>query len=90
MGSRLPMVRDGNLVCVTDGSYMKKRAKNVCSAGWILACRVTKRQIGGTFVEISPSADSYRGELLGMLAILTLYLAVSTGSGRVLRGSYGG
>ena len=58
-------LRDGNLVCVTDGLYMKKHAKDVCSAGWILACRVTKRQIGGTFVEISPSADSYKESYWG-------------------------
>ena len=80
-------LRDGNLVCVTDGSYMKKHAKDVCSAGWILACRVTKRQIGGTFVEISPSADSYRGELLGMLAIRLFLLAVEEYYGAVTEGN---
>ena len=69
-------------MCVTDGLYMKKHAKDVCSAGWILACRVTKRQIGGTFVKISPSADSYRGELLGMLAIRLFLLAVEEYSGQ--------
>ena len=26
-------LREGTLVCVTDGSYFKKKAPNVCSAG---------------------------------------------------------
>ena len=69
-------LKEGSLVCVTDGSYFKKKAPNVCSAGWIIADRRTKRQIGGTLVEISPSADSYRGEMLGMLAIRLFLLAV--------------
>ena len=61
--------KKGTLVCVTDGSYFKKKAPNVCSAGWIIADQRTKRQIGGMLVEISPSVDSYRGKMLGMLAI---------------------
>ena len=80
-------LRDGNLVGVIDGSYMKKHAKDVCSAGWILACKVTKRQIGGTFVEVSPSADSYREELLGMLAIRLFLLAVEEYYGAVTEGN---
>ena len=51
------------LVCVTDGSYDKQRARYVSSAGWIMACRQTGRKISGTLVEKSPSAGSYRGEI---------------------------
>ena len=69
-------LRNGTLVCVTDGSYMKKSAPDLCSAGWILACRRTRRYIRGTLVERSPWANSYRGELLGMLAIRLFLLAV--------------
>ena len=30
------------LVCVTDGSYQKEKAPNLCSAGWIMACKKTE------------------------------------------------
>ena len=62
-------LQNKSLVCVTDGSYDKQRAPDVCSAGWIMKCRRTGRQISGSLVEVSPSAGSYRGEMLGMLAI---------------------
>ena len=32
-------LRNKTLICVTDGSYAKKKASDVCSAGWIMACR---------------------------------------------------
>ena len=69
-------LRNGTLVCVTDGSYIKKSAPDLCSAGWVLACKRTRRYIRGTLVERSPWANSYRGELLGMLAIRLFLLAV--------------
>ena len=86
MGSRLS---EGRELGVRDRRLLHedKKAENVCSAGWILACKVTKRQIGGTLVEISPSADSYRGELLGMLAIRLFLLAVEEYYGAVTEGN---
>ena len=70
------VLRDGDLVCVTDGSYNKKQYPNLCSAGWILVSKKSKRYIAGTLVERSPWANSYRGEMLGMLAIRIFMLAV--------------
>ena len=32
-------LRNKTLICVTDGSYAKQRATEVCSAGWIIACK---------------------------------------------------
>ena len=52
-------LRNKTLICVTDSSYAKKKASNVCSAGWIMACKRTGRMISGTLVEKSQSADSY-------------------------------
>ena len=66
----------GTLVCVTDGSYNKVTDPEICSAGWIIQCRETGKSIVGTVLERSPSAGSYRGELLGMLAIKLFLLAV--------------
>ena len=57
------------LVCVTDGSYQKEKAPNLCSAGWIMACKETGRRISGLLVEESPKAGSHRGEMLCILAI---------------------
>ena len=47
-------LQNGMLVCVTDGSYIKKSALDLCSAGWGLACRRTRRYIAGTLVKRSP------------------------------------
>ena len=67
---------NGTLVCVTDGSYNKNIDPEICSAGWIIQCRETGKRIIGTVIERSASAGSYRGELLGMLAIKLFLLAI--------------
>ena len=69
-------LKNKTLVCVTNGSYNKQVAPDVCSAGWVIACTQTKRQILGTLIECSGYVGSYRGELLGMLAIRLFLLAV--------------
>ena len=69
-------LKNKTLMCVTDGSYMKDKAPNICSAGWVMVCKQTKRYISGTLVERLESADSYRGQCLGMLAIRLFLLAV--------------
>ena len=68
--------QEQKLKCVTDGSYMKDNTSNICSAGWVMVCKQTKRYISGTLVERLESADSYRGQCLGMLAIRLFLLAV--------------
>ena len=69
-------LQNRTLVCVTDGSYIKKLAPDLCSVGWMFACRQTRRYFAGTLVERSPWANSFRGELLGILAIRLFLLAV--------------
>ena len=39
-------LKEGTLVCVTDGSYFKKKSPIVYSPGWIIADQRTKLQIG--------------------------------------------
>ena len=80
-------LKNKTLTCVTDGSYMKDKAANICSAGWVMACKQTKRHISGTLVEHSESADSYRGECLGMLAIRLFLLAVEEYYGVITDGN---
>ena len=76
-------LRNKTLICVTDGSYAKKKATEVSSAGWIVACKQTRRIISGTLVRKSQSVDSYRGEILGMLAIRLFMLAVEEYCGAI-------
>ena len=66
-------LRNKTLVCVKNGSYMMDKVTNLCSA----ECVQTKRYISGTLAKRLETADSYRGECLGMLA---MYKAVSSGS----------
>ena len=63
-------VTNGTAVYVADGSYMRKLASDVDGAGWLIYCR-RRRQIilKGSMAERNSMAGSYRGELLGLLAI---------------------
>ena len=69
-------VTNNTLICVTDGSYNLKAAPTICTAGWIIFCRATGRFISSSLIERSDSASSYRGELLGMLAIYLILYAI--------------
>ena len=79
--SDMSRVRDatigGMLLAVTDGSYDREKAKDVSRLGWILVCTKTRCTIWGSFYKISPKARSFRGELLGLVAIHMLALAVA-------------
>ena len=66
---------NGMLIWVADGSYDRKRAPHVSGAGWVVYCTKTQRLLRGYFYELSDSASSYRGEQLGILALLHLALA---------------
>ncbi len=67
---------NGMLLAVTDGLYDRERAKDVSGSRWILLCTASRQTLHGIFYEISPKARSFRGELLGLVAIHTLALAV--------------
>ena len=66
----------GTSIWTTDGSYDWKRAPRVSGAGWIVCNKATRKVLQGNFYEVSRSASSYRGELLGLLALHTLALTV--------------
>ena len=44
-------------------------APDICTARWIIHCTATKLNISTTLVNKSDAANSYQGELLGMLII---------------------
>ena len=57
------------LVAVTDGSYMREMYPNICLAAFILECREGSGRIVGSFAEASTHANTYRGELMRLMAI---------------------
>ena len=71
-------MRRGTLTCVTDGSYMQNLNPEVSGAGWIIQDTTTGRRVSGLLAEWPTSAGSYRGELLGMLAIRVFLLAAES------------
>ena len=62
-------MQNGTLTSVIDGSYMEHLHHNISGAGWIIQDRATGNIVQGTLTEWSTAAGSYRGELLGMLAV---------------------
>jgi hypothetical protein len=73
--SWLPLaIERGTVVLATDGSYDRKRGPNVSGAGWVIACQRLGNILKGSFFKFSSNASSYRGELLGLVAIHTLVL----------------
>ena len=61
---------------MTDGSYDRNRAPNISGAGWVICCLSTKKIFRASFFEVSPDASSYRGELLGLLALHVFISAI--------------
>jgi hypothetical protein len=70
-------IADGTAVLVTDGSYSRKIRSNIDGAGWMIYCRARCKVVfKGSFYKWCGSAGSYRGELLGLLAVRCMVLAV--------------
>ena len=69
-------MRNGNTVWVTDGSYMKEISLTISGAAKILLCTQSEFRLCGLFAECTSNAGLYRGELLGLLAIHTLFAAL--------------
>ena len=68
----------GTLIGVADGSYDRVRAPRVCGTGWILCDSLSRRKLAGSFTEVSSSASSFRGEMLGLCAMHVLVRAIET------------
>jgi hypothetical protein len=67
----------GTLVGVMEGSYDRHKAIFCSGAGWVLACRSSKKTLRGSFYKVSLAAGSYCRELLGLVTIHTLILAAA-------------
>ena len=78
-------IQKGTCVAVTDGSYMPNLYPEMHSAAFVLECSNQTGRIWGSFPERSRNACSYRGELVGLMAIHLILLAVNE-TNRDLRG----
>ena len=63
-------------LAVTNGSYDRTAAPTVSGSGWIIVCTACQCTLWGSFIEVSWSAGSYRGKLLGLVAIHTFATAI--------------
>ncbi len=70
-------IREGTLVAVTDGSFIRELYPHLCSAAFVFECRKGHGRITGSFSEGSAVANAYQGELLGLMAIHLLLLSVN-------------
>jgi hypothetical protein len=70
-------ILDDSLVVVTDGSYMRDKFPTMNSCTFILECTKGRGRLTGAFPEQTIVACSYRGELIGLLAIHLILLSVS-------------
>jgi hypothetical protein len=65
-------------IYVTDGSYNRPLRSELDGAGWLIYCPTRKRVVFTcSFCECNKYAGSYRGELLGLLAIHVFLLAIT-------------
>jgi hypothetical protein len=70
-------IRENTLVAVTDGSYMRELYPTMKSCAFILECTQRCGCLTGAFLEQTIAACSYRGELLGLMAIHLILLRVN-------------
>ncbi len=68
---------NGTVLGITDGTYDREKAPTVSGSGWIVVCMACHRILSGSFFEISTKVGSYRGELLGLVALHTRVVAIS-------------
>ena len=71
----LQAIKNGSGIWCTDGSYNRKIAPHVSGVGWVFYCTVQHKKLQGSFYEFATRAGSYRGGLLGFLAIHILMAA---------------
>jgi hypothetical protein len=70
-------IGDGSCIAVTYGLYMKALYPQIHSAAFVLECSKDRGRLWGPFPEASQSACSYRGELVGLMAIHLILLAIN-------------
>ena len=72
------------------GSYIKHLTSNISGVQWIMQDNRTGTKVKGSLADWSSFAGSYRGEILGMLAVQVFLLAIEEyfhKSGKVVEGN---
>jgi hypothetical protein len=59
----------GDCIVVADGSFMPNVHKGLCATAFFFECKAGRGKLVGSFAEFSSSANVYRGELLGLMAV---------------------
>ncbi len=67
----------GNLIAVIDGSYMKDLYPNIHLDALVSECMKGHGQLWCSFPEASEIACSYRGKLVGLMAIHLILLSIN-------------
>jgi hypothetical protein len=70
-------MRNNTLIWVTDGSYDRKKAKELSGDGWIIFCTKTGLRLMGAFWEKSNTASSFWVEMLGLCTLHLFTQAVA-------------
>ncbi len=76
-------IKDGSLIAVTDGSYIREQYPNLCSAAFVFECNKGRGRLIGLFSESLQVANVYRGELLGLMAIHLILLSIDKINGAI-------
>jgi hypothetical protein len=66
-----------SLVAVTDGLYLRQIYPHLCLAAFVLECAHCQGRLIGSFKEASKATNTYRGELLGLMAIHLILVSVN-------------
>ena len=69
-------VKNNTIIGVTDGLYDRNFAPDISGAGWLVSCTSSEKILRANFYKKSKSASSYRGELLGLLALHSFLYAI--------------
>ena len=56
-------------MCVSDGSYVRELHPGICSAAIIMECSASQEKLSFSTIDATPSANAFRGELIGLMAI---------------------
>ena len=70
-------IEAGDCIAVTDGSFIREITTEVCSCAFFFENTDRTCKLVGAFPECSETANAYRGELLGLMAIHLILLAVN-------------
>jgi hypothetical protein len=70
-------ISDGTLVAVTGRLYIRELYPHLCSAAFILKCSKRRSRVVGSFLKALLIANTYRGELLGLMALHLILLSIN-------------